>query len=212
MRIRKISLLLTAACVFVVSGRAGIIYNESTSGDLADIGTTPTFIAFSSGSNEVIGTTGRASSTVAIDRDYFTFTVPVGLNLVSITPLPGTQVNGSTSFIGLQSGNTFSVPPTATDATGLLGWWHYSTADIGQDILSKMAIPSMGSSGFTTPLGPGPYSGWIQDFSVPTVNYRFDVELRAIPEPGTFAPLAFVLAGTTIWLRFRQRTRRFQRS
>jgi hypothetical protein len=208
MRIRKISLLLTAACVFVVSGRAGIIYNESTSGDLANVGTAPTFISFSSGSNEVIGTTGRASSTAAIDRDYFTFTVPVGLELVSITPLPGTQVNGLTSFIGLQSGTTLSVPPTATDATGLLGWWHYSTADIGQDILSKMAIPAMGSSGFATPLGPGPYSVWVQDFSVPSVNYAFGLELQAIPEPGTFAPFAFVVAATTVWLRFRRRTRR----
>src|SRR5690349_1651143 len=103
MRIRKISLLLTAACVFGISGHAGIIYNESTSGDLASVGTTPTSIGFSSGLNQVIGTTGRASSTVAIDRDYFTFTVPVGLNLVSITPLPGTQVNGLTSFLGLQA-------------------------------------------------------------------------------------------------------------
>jgi len=201
------SLLLTAACVFGVSGRAGIIYNESSSGDLANAGGTPTFIGFSSGSNQVIGSTGRSSSTAAIDRDYFTFTVPVGLDLVSITPLPGTQVNGPISFIGLQAGNSFTVPPTQTDATGLLGWWHYSTADIGQDILSKMAIPSMGSSGFTPPLGPGSYSVWIQDFSVPTVNYGFDFELQAIPEPGTFLPVAFVAAGTTVWLRLRRSAR-----
>src|ERR1700733_6275942 len=79
------------------------IYNESIDGDLSNVGTTPTVLTFSAGSNEGLGTTGRSAS--GVDRDYFTFTVPTGYLLSSLTVLPGTTVGGAASFIGMEAGS-----------------------------------------------------------------------------------------------------------
>jgi hypothetical protein len=73
--------------------------------------------------------------------------------LGSITELPGTQVGGALSFIGMEAGPQVTVSPDATTAAGLLGWAHYGPADINTNILPAMGIPAEGSSGFTAPLG-----------------------------------------------------------
>jgi len=199
-------LLFYALALAGVSASAATVYNE-TAGDLSNDGLSPTALTFTLGSNQVIGSTGRASATVGIDRDYFSFTVLAGQSLTAITLLPGTQVDGIFSFIGLQAGNQVTVSPAAVTAQGLLGWSHYSTADIGRNILGDMAIPANESTGFSVPLGPGTYSVWIQDFSVPTVPYGFDFTVAAAtaatPEPGTFLPV--MMAGVAfVSFRFRR--------
>ena len=65
----KIAIALTA----LASAHAGVIYNEAISGDLANSGLTPTGVTVTLGSNQILGTTGGT------DRDYFTFSVPAGL-------------------------------------------------------------------------------------------------------------------------------------
>jgi hypothetical protein len=151
------------------------------------------------GSNQVFGTTGRTAGVV--DLDYFTFTVPLGQLLTGITILPGTAGLGplGDAFIGMQAGSQVTVLPTATDATGLLGWFHYDSSDVGTNILPLMATSGFGSSGFTPPLPEGSYSFWVQELSTGTAPYGFNFTL-ATPGPRTPEPasLAMLLSGLAL--------------
>jgi len=187
--IRRIVFGCAALFISIMAPSAGAttIYDESASGDLSNSGLSPTTLTVSSGLNEIFGSTGRNAN--GLDRDYLTFTVPGGFELAGIIPLPGTASGGLVSFIGLQAGAEVTVSPSASDATGLLGWWHYSAADINTNILVEMGVPAMDSSGFSIPLGPGAYSLWIQDFNTGTFNYGFDLNLvraAATPEPSSY--------------------------
>ena len=95
---------------------AQIAYDESVSGDFANSGALPTSVALLPGPNLTFGNTGRIAAT---DRDYFTFTVPSGYALTSLIEQPNTTVGGLSSFLGLQAGSPFTVPPTTTTADGL---------------------------------------------------------------------------------------------
>ncbi len=182
------STLVLLVCGLLPQASYATDYDESVSGDFSNSGlSTTSIVSLTSGSNQIFGTTGRGTN--AVDRDYFTITVPVGLEIVSLTELPGTMVGRSLSFIGLEAGTQVTLPSNTATATGLLGWTHYGTGDINTDILPRMGIPSNGSSGFTPPLGPGDYSFWIQELSTGTFNYGFDIAVQATPEPGSMAIL-----------------------
>lgn len=197
MRLRHASLLLamllSGGALFNVS--AAVIWNESVMGDLSNSGLSPTLIGVSPGSNQILGSTGR---TTAVDRDYFTINIPVGLQLTSVTVLPGTTSGGALgfSFIGMQAGSQVTLPVNTATAAGLLGWWHYTAADVSSDILSKMAIPVNGASGFTSPLASGTYSFWVQDFDPGPLPYGFDFQITSVPEPGTWVTL---ISGLTLF-------------
>lgn len=189
-----------AACLAVAlapAAWAATVYDESVSGDLSGVGTSPTFVAVAAGSNVVVGSTGRANGVV--DRDYFSITVPVGMQLSAITPLAGTSVVGTGfAFIGLQAGTQVTTP-VAGPATTLLGWHHYGLADIGNNILPLVGAGA-GAIGFTGALGAGNYSVWIQETGVGTVPYVMEFSLAAVPEPATGLLLLGGVAGLA-WLR-----------
>jgi hypothetical protein len=181
---------------------AAIVYDEAVSGDLSDAGLSPTSVTMALGSNQVLGTTDRLTD---IDRDYLWITVPDGLVLSSIVVMPRTMPSG-VSFIGVQAGTQVTVLPDPPDATGLLGWTHYSPADVGTDVLDNMSLPSFGSTGFVPPLGAGNYAFWIQEFDV--IPYGFDFTLsRAltiIPEPETYMSTLLGLAILLVIVRHRR--------
>lgn len=179
--------------------RGSVIFNESISGDLANSGLSPTVLTVALGSNQVFGTTGKNANTLIIDRDYFTFAVPQGMVLSAITVLPGTQTLGplGDSFIGMEAGPQVTVLTSATSAAGLLGWDHYDTGDIGNNILPDMGSAGLGATGFTSPLRAGTYSFWVQEASVGTVSYGFDFTVTAVPEPSSWPIL---LAGLTLMI------------
>jgi len=185
------ALLVTAAAAAIAtfSGSpafAAIAYDESGSPDLSNTGLAPTPISMGIGSNTILGSSGH-DVTGAIDRDYFTFTLGANEALTAINVLPGTQTLGF-SFIGIQAGNQVTLPVFPADATGLLGWYHYSGADIGTDILDNMSVANNGSSGFAGSLGPGTYSVWVQEISSGgAVPYAFDFVVAPVPEPTTWA-------------------------
>ncbi len=189
--------IVLLACAFLYGSAAhgDTLYNESVSGDLSNSGLTPTLVTVSLGLNDLFGTTGKSATTGTIDRDYFTLTVPQGEYLTAITVLPGTQTLGALgdSFIGIESGSQVTVSTAATDATGLLGWFHYNTGDIGEDILPLMGTSGLGSTGFTAPLPAGTYSFWVQEASVGTVNYGLEFTV-ATPEPASWTMLLTGLA------------------
>src|SRR3954451_19305775 len=133
---RKALLVTAATATFYGSPAfAAIAYDESGSPDLSDSGLAPTPISMAISSNTILGSSGH-DVTGAIDRDYFTFTLGLNEALTAINVLPGTQTLGF-SFIGLHARNQAPLPLYPADATGLLGWYHYSGADIGTDILDN---------------------------------------------------------------------------
>lgn len=197
--------LLSASCA--LPGLADTLYNEATQGDLSNSGLTPTSLAVTVGSNQIFGTTGNPGT--GTDRDYFTITVPSGLQLTSIFELPGTTVGGATSFIGLQAGNQVTVPTNAATANGLLGWTHYGGATASRDILPDMSVAANGSSGFTAPLNAGTYSLWIQDFNAGSFSYGFNIVLAPaaspVPEPASYAMMLSGFAALLLLLRRRRK-------
>lgn len=186
--------LFGTACLLAAPVGAGVIYDESVSGDLSNSGLSPTVLTLSLGSNQVLGTTGAQATSV--DRDYFTFTVPSGLELSSLVVLPGTQNLGPAgdSFIGVEAGSQVTVSTSPADASGLLGWTHYDAADIGKNILPIMGSSDLGSTGFTPPLPSGTYAFWVQEGNLGTVHYGFDFTLASVPEPRSWAVLLMGMA------------------
>lgn len=166
-------------------------YNETSSGDLSNVGTSPTAVTLGIGSNFISGTTGSTAG--VIDRDYFTFTLAPGQALTAIQVLQGTtNIPNATpgdvarSFIGLEAGATFDTLPTTTTASGLLGYTHYSQSMVGTDILDDIALGA-GAQGFTRPLGAGSYSVWIQEANAGTASYFFNFLVASVPEPSSWA-------------------------
>lgn len=181
--------LLVCAFLYGTAAHGDTLYNESVSGDLSNSGLTPTLLTVALGLNDLFGTTGKSTDNI-IDRDYFAFTVPQGQYLTAINVLPGTQTLGplGDSFLGIESGPEVTVSTAATDATGLLGWFHYGGGDIGVNILPLMGTSGLGSTGFTGPLPAGTYSFWEQEGNVGTVNYGLEFTV-ATPEPASWTML-----------------------
>jgi hypothetical protein len=164
---------------------AAIVWDESINADLSNDGLNPTTLSVALGSNIVNGTTGDAGS--GVDRDYFRFTIPVGALLTSITVQPNTTVSGSSSFIALQAGPQVTVTPSGTGVASLLGFSHYGSADIGNNLLPVLA------ASFLSGLPSGTYSLWLQETGGP-VSYGIDfgVTAAAVPLP---AAAWFMMAG-----------------
>jgi hypothetical protein len=188
---------LAAAALLPASAWAGTVstgWNEAINGDFSNNGLTPSFVSLALGSNEVRGTTGRDASTLLVDRDYFTITIPEGYFLESMIVMDGTTDIGFGSFIGLMAGNTFPIDPNTFTAEGMLGWTLYDSGNVGGDLLLFMAGPANGSSGFTPPLPAGNYSFWVQETGVGVANYVFQMNVTAVPEPATALSLLGGLA------------------
>jgi hypothetical protein len=169
-------------CSGLAAAQASTAWDEAVSGDLSNQGTSPTVVTLLSGSNIIRGATGRTGGVV--DRDYFTFDLAAGLQLDSLTVLPGTNALGTSglSFIAIQAGPQVTVDPTGGSPAGLMGWAHYGENDLGTDILGLMGI-GMGANGFDVPLPAGQYSFWIQDTGTGIAAYNFDFGVSAVPEP-----------------------------
>ncbi|MDP3224106.1 MAG: PEP-CTERM sorting domain-containing protein [Rubrivivax sp.] len=198
----KPSLLL---CAFLSAGalsgaQAATAWDESTSGDFANVGTSPTGVSLGLGSNLILGTTGRTDGVV--DRDYFTFTLAEGWQLDSITLLPGTTFLGPSGlgFIGVQAGSQMTVNPTGGDPSALLGWWHYNENDINTDILPLVGQGG-GAIGFVGALPAGSYTFWIQETATGLADYRMDFGVSVVPEPSIALMLMAGLVGVGVLRR-----------
>jgi hypothetical protein len=189
--------LLGLVCALALSAAQATTrtaWDEAVSGDLSNAGTSPTAVTLLPGSNLIRGVTGRSGGVV--DRDYFSFTLPEGWQLDTLTVLPGTTfvTASDAGFIAVQAGPQVTVNPTGGSPEGLLGWLHYSQNDMGTDILGLMGI-AFGASGFVTPLPAGVYSFWIQNTSTGVSAYNLDFAVSVVPELPAVALLAAGLAG-----------------
>ena len=131
--------------------------SESDVGDLSGDINAPTPFVVGPGVSTLI------ASTVQGDLDYATFTVGPCDILAQITVDDFTSEEGdSVAFAALQSGSVFTVPFEGgeTDVSALLGFSHFGTVDIGQDILQQIG-EGPGTEGFTSPLPAGDYTIWL---------------------------------------------------
>jgi hypothetical protein len=194
--------LLMLSLAALCSAASAATLDEGVTGDFSNDRLAPTLFTLDapsgSGSGSVTNTiTGRIGRVAGVvDRDYLHIVVPAGywwtaLNVGAVTTGGGT----AGSFIGLASGATMPVLPTATDATGLLGWKLYNAGDRGTDILDDMAVPVNGSSGFGRPLPAGSYTLWIQELATGDFPYSFSVALAPVPEPTSPALMLLGLCG-----------------
>jgi len=184
---RNISVFISAlACAGAVSAQAATVWDESIQGDLSSAGLLPTPLAMAVGSNRILGVVGDSGQ--GIDRDYFSFTVPVGSLLNAVMLLNSTLVSGSASVFAIQAGPQLTVTPTGAGADALLGFSHYTNDQIGTDILPSVVF------GPVTTLPSGTYSVWVQETGGPA-SYGFDFIMTAVPEP---AALGMMLAGLVL--------------
>lgn len=152
--------------------------------DLSNDWLAPTPLMLDPGVNRVQGSMGYTGA--ALDRDFFSTTIPAGFQLTALVLGPDTRVGGCCSFIGLQQGPALTVnPETLVSGAALLGWHLYGTADLGTDILPRIGFP-VDKIGFSGPLPAGTYTWWIQELapSGPFL-YQLDFQVAAVPEPAT---------------------------
>src|SRR5262245_44299501 len=146
------------------------LHDEGVNGDLSNDRLNPTAHVLSPGSNVLFATMGPS------DLDYLTLSLPQGLTLDQIM-LVSHSGDSFVSFIAVQSGATFTVPPTTATASGLLGWAHFG--GFSTDLLASMSTGA-GAIGFTPPLRAGTYTFWLQEVDAP-VQYALDFKVSAVP-------------------------------
>jgi hypothetical protein len=184
---------LALALIFSGPANAAVVWNESINGNLSNNPLAPTALTFAPGPNDVIGEAGNAplpGGLAPFGQDFFTFTVPTGYELSSLTAVtvdlftPGDMF----AFIAIQSGpqitHDVSPPSFGGSAAGLLGWRHVAPGDQGTDILPAMGVAGDGATGFMGLLGAGQYSVWVQDDK--PFDYDFSFKISSVPEPFTW--------------------------
>ena len=185
----KTSLIIFTGCAVIGStAAADLMWDEAIDGDLSSDYLSPTQLFTKGVNNHVIFTTiGQAENGGDQDREYFTFTVAEGYELVSIV-LDGFETSPETNlgFIGIAAGSVFTTPPDAPDPTQLLGYYLPGVSDVGSDILQAMGQGG-GSQGFSGALGAGSYSFWAQETGPSTDNWNLNFIVTEVPAPGALA-------------------------
>lgn len=162
-------------------------WDEGSQGDLSNDRSLPSLLMLDPGTNLLRGEFG------APDLDYLSVIVPLGFELAGIVTGVHNNPGLSRSFIGVQAGPTMTVPATAPDATGLLGWTHFSGQD-GVNLLPAIGVPKAGSTGFTGALTAGQYTFWLNETSTdPGLTYDLEFRVQAAPVP---VPAAVWLLGS----------------
>ena len=170
---------------------ADLMWDEAIDGDLSGDYLSPTQL-YTKGVNNFVNFTTIGANPDQ-DREYFTFDVAEGFELVAII-LEGfeTEPESNLGFIAIAQGNVFPTSPDAPDVTSLLGYYLPGVSDIGNDIMQDMGNGG-GSQGFSGPLGAGSYSFWAQETGPSTDNWSLNFIVTEVPAPGALALLG--LAG-----------------
>ena len=170
---------------------ADLMWDEAIDGDISGDFANPTQMYTKGVNNHVIFTT--VGGNPEQDREYFTFDVAEGYELVAIIlDVFETDPETNLGFFGVAAGNVFPTPPDAPDVTSLLGYALVGGNDVGQDILQSMGQGG-GSQGFSGPLGAGSYTFWAQETGPSTDNWDLNFIVTEVPSPGALALLG--LAG-----------------
>lgn len=178
-------------------------YDESIDGDLSDQRLAPTARTLLLGTQTLSGTFGPSGTQGVPDLDYLTVTVVAGQEISALT-VRTADVGGGASFMGVQRGAQVTVPYTTVDPSPLLGWTHFYTSSVGEDILPLIGI-GPGAIGFQGALGAGQYTFWIMELADDrTFSYSFDFEVNAVPGPSVAAVM--LVLGSGLMQKRRRRT------
>ena len=179
---------------------AQVTFNEIANGDLGDpIDALTTLVGdLGVGVNTVDGSLDNTFT--FLDRDAFTFIVPDGLQLDSLS---FTALDGDDRFYALSNRNT----ALATNTAG----GNYYTSLIGADSIDVNlldgTVNSLKPAGLSEsgPLAAGEYTFWLQetDFSVASYSLSLTTSV-AVPEPSP--TLILFCSGGVIFLSQRRRT------
>lgn len=168
---RTLLTVLGALAIAQADTRAALNFVEAVDGDLSNDNLAPTPLTLSSGLNLISGRMGRPDGG-QIDRDIFTFTLPLGLFLSSIEVLSIDSLDNS--FYAIASGTSINVDNPTT---------HLSNALIGGsgEYLDDLADgPEFGGTGLTSPVGAGTYTIWFQEAAV---ERNYQMAYTVVPEP-----------------------------
>lgn len=169
-----------------------IDFHESTlpSGDFSNLASAPDPLAFSVGSNLVIG-----SVVGGTDRpDFIRFTVAPGQQLVALRL--ASYIPDNLGFHALTPGAQSFDPSTASPPAGVTTWAgnHVGTETDGTDLLPTFNPgATITGPGLSTPLGPGTYSYVMQQTGSPAVSYRMEFVVSGpsnVPALGAWAVTA----------------------
>ena len=175
------ALATVSIAVFVAApAMADVVWDEDIDGSLSTDRFTPTsFGTLAQGSNNLI------CDTVSGISKFFTFNIAEGEELSAIILDDWISVD-DLGFLGVVTGDVFSVDPANPDVTQLLGYVHHGETFVGEDILPAMG-QGPGSIGFVGALGPGDYSFWIRQGGAELTTQ--DLNFVVTPAPGALALL-----------------------
>jgi subtilisin-like proprotein convertase family protein len=129
-------------------GGQRVVWDEAVDGDLSNDKNQPTRLNLAYGNNVVTGAVGTGS-----EDDFFSFTVPEGMNLAKIRLLDYSS-SSNTTFFGIDDSPIYNTtdPP-------------FGRATIGAASVGTNILPAMGTSlgNFTPPLPAGTYSFWLDE-------------------------------------------------
>jgi hypothetical protein len=155
------------------------VVDESTAGDFSDNRLAPTLVRLGSGVSTLRGRFGVSPTVDVADLDYVTIEVPPTHRLDRMM-LSSAFAGGAFSFVGIEAGPIISIPANWTNInTPLLGWAHFGSATVGQDMLELMRN-TPGSVGFTPPLAAGLYTLWIMELDT-SEAYSYEFQLCVEP-------------------------------
>ena len=202
MNLNKMICLSLVMCPLALPGLlvAAVVWDEAIDGSLSTDRQTPTdFGSLSVGSNDAIGTTVSGIS------KFFTFNIGANEELSALIVEDWDSAD-DLGFLGIVTGDTFTVDPANPNVTDLLGYVHYGELDVNQVILPSMG-QGPGSQGFTPPLGPGDYSFWVRQGGADAATWDLNfVVTTPIPEPTA----GWILCSGTIalltWWRSKRKT------
>jgi hypothetical protein len=150
---------------FPVAGARSVLWDEAVDGDLSNSKLAPTPLTLMGGGNLISGTVGPGA-----EDDLFTFTIPAGFVLDSITLLDYSSASNS-SFLGVDLGGTYD----AASNTLAWGYKNFGSGEVGTDLLPAIASSN---SNFSGPLTAGTYTFWIDEGTGPE-SYTLSLNLKA---------------------------------
>ncbi|MEM0982354.1 MAG: hypothetical protein AAGI17_00220 [Planctomycetota bacterium] len=190
-----IALAGPVASPFVGTAAGQVTFTEADLGEFSDDANAPTVLDFIVGINTVSGSVTQSNDLANGNRDFFTFTLTAGQELVAVNVIQWEDLasgSGNQGFIGGNIDSVGLVPGGATSADFEFGTLVGGT-DVGNDILPDLAANNTAGPDFIGPVGPGTYTFVIQQTGPQNSSYTLDFVVT--PAPATAAMLGF--AGLT---------------